>query len=123
MSDGESLAEEQAEAEAAAVAALAASLDGRYVNGVLTLVEPISLTGIGEVTEFRFKDKLKAKHWRALPVSRGLTYDNILHLTGKLTGQPDKVLDELGFEDLQNVVAIVSDFLATGSPTKGGTRT
>lgn len=70
---------------------------GQYVY---KLKEPIQ-HGSETIAEFTL-DKPKAKHIRKMPAKPGM--DAVLNIIGKLANQPNSVIDELGFEDM-NVLA------------------
>lgn len=79
-----------------------------------TLKEPITF-GSDTITELRFR-KPKAKDFRGFPAGPP-AMDDILTLISRLSGQPTAIIDELGAEDLEEVSAIVGDFMPAGPPT------
>lgn len=71
--------------------------NGKYVY---KLKEHIN-HGSEKITEF-ILDTPKAKHVRSMPAKPGM--GAVLNIIGKLANQPNSVIDELGFEDM-NVLA------------------
>lgn len=69
-----------------------------------------------QLTELSFRP-LVAKDLRRLKLSEDYKLDLLLDLAGRLSGQPDHVIDQLAGSDLQEVIAVVSGFLATGLGT------
>jgi hypothetical protein len=67
---------------------------------IYVLKEPIEF-GQETIKEF-ILEKPKAKHIRNMPKDAGM--DAILKVIGSLSGQPDSVIDELDFPDM-NVLA------------------
>ena len=78
-------------------------------GGVFTykLNEPIQ-NGSEEITEFKL-EKPKAKHVRRMPQEPGM--DAILKVIGSLSNQPDSVIDELCFEDMNKLAEFFSVFM------------
>lgn len=76
---------------------------------------PIQL-GSRVVEELTFRPPT-GKDFRQLPVVAGFPMDTVLALAGRLTGQPDPVIDKLTGDDLAEVVAIASDFMPGSPPT------
>jgi hypothetical protein len=60
------------------------------------------------------------KDFRKLLTQTGYELDTVLTLAGRLSGQPDAVIDRLGGDDLAEVFAIVSGFMPAG-PATGST--
>jgi hypothetical protein len=79
-----------------------------------TLKDPIELSGIETIRELHVR-KPKAKDLRSMPAD-GRTVGHQLDLIGKLTGQPQHVVDELSLEDLEGVSSIVDGFHKSGPP-------
>lgn len=79
------------------------------------LKEPIAF-GSELVTVFVIR-RPKAKDFRRLPAAPA--FGDILDMAGQLAGQPKAVVDELGVEDLQEVIRIVGDFMPAGRETGG----
>lgn len=52
-----------------------------------------------------------AKDFRKLPMITGLEMDTLLELTERLSGESAHVIDQLGGDDLAEVVAVVSGFM------------
>lgn len=52
-----------------------------------------------------------AKDFRKLPMITGLEMDTLLELAERLTGESTHVIDQIGGDDLAEVVAIVSGFM------------
>lgn len=76
---------------------------GKYVY---KLTEPIQ-QGKEEIKEFEL-DKPKAKHVRKMPATPGM--DAILNVIGKLANQPNSVIDELCFEDMNTLSEFFTAF-------------
>lgn len=85
--------------------------DGR---AAVKLREPIQF-GSELVSELRFR-RPKAKDFRRIK-SDGHDFDMILTLAGRLCGQPSQVIDELGLEDMQEVIELVGGFMPSGLAT------
>lgn len=60
------------------------------------------------------------KDFRRLPIINSLELDTVFVLAGRLSGQPDAVIDKLTGDDLEEVIALVSGFMP-GSRLTGGT--
>lgn len=75
----------------------------------LKLKAPIEF-GSQRIDELTFQP-LSGKMLRGLRVVAGLEIDAMLTLAGRLTGQPDPVIDKLTGDDLEEVIAIASDFM------------
>lgn len=61
-----------------------------------------------------------AKDFRRLAIVSGYEMDTVLTLAGRLSGQPDAVIDKLTGGDLEEVIAIASGFMP-GSQSTGKT--
>lgn len=79
----------------------------------LTLKEPIKF-GEDTITELEFR-KAKAKDLRKLPTNPST--GDVIDLAGRLCNQPPRVMDELGIDDLMEVMEVVSDFLPVSRQT------
>ena len=77
------------------------------------LREPIPF-GSETITELTLR-KPKAKDFRRMPMSPGI--GDLLDLAGQLSAQPKAVIDELGPEDMQEVLERVGDFFPSGRGT------
>ena len=80
---------------------------------VIKLQQPI-LFGSESIKELTLQPP-KAKHYRGMPADMGM--DEMLTLAGRLSGQPNTVIDELSIDDMQTVMENISHFLANGPPT------
>lgn len=60
------------------------------------------------------------KDFRRLPIVSGLELDTVLVLAGRISGQPDAVIDKLTGDDLEEVISLVSGFMP-GSQQTGKT--
>jgi len=79
----------------------------------LVLKEPIKF-GSETITELVFI-KPKAKHMRGMPSKPSV--GDCLDFAGKICGRPSVVMDELSIEDMNAVMAVISDFLEAGPKT------
>lgn len=77
------------------------------------LKEPIHF-GEQVITKLVFKP-LKAKHVRGTDQKVGV--DQLLTLASKVTGVTSEMLDEMGMEDMTEVIKIVGGFLNPGRST------
>jgi hypothetical protein len=80
---------------------------------VVKLKEPIAF-GSETITELRLR-KPKAKDFRRMPMTPGV--GDLLDLAGQLSAQPKPVIDELGAEDLMEVLECVGGFFPGGLGT------
>lgn len=83
------------------------------VSAKLKLKEPIHY-GSEVITELEIR-KPKAKDMRVLP--QNPSTGDIIDLAGRLCAQPASVMDELGIEDLTQLMEIVGGFLGHGQKT------
>ena len=58
----------------------------------------------------------KAKHFKGLSLKMD-SFSDMLDFTGRLSGQPNAVIEELSFQDMQAVFAGLESFLQTGQAT------
>lgn len=72
----------------------------------LELKEPI-VHGSEKIESLEFR-KPKAKDFRGLPAQPNT--GDLLDLAGRLCGQPKSVIDELGVEDMKEVLTVVGNF-------------
>lgn len=79
----------------------------------LTLKEPIQF-GTQRIEQFTIR-KPKGKDFRGMPVEPNI--GDLLDLAGRLAAQPKAVMDELGPEDLAEVLGVVGDFFPGGPGT------
>lgn len=80
------------------------------------LLEPVVLAG-STISELQFR-KPTSKQCRQIPLKEELlTIGVFLDVAAKLTDQPPTVLDQLGMEDMQEVVKITADFIGSSQPT------
>jgi hypothetical protein len=77
---------------------------------IVPLLDPIEFAG-ETITELNIAEKVKAKHWKGIPVRNPPLHDDLLRLSGALAAQPDLVIEELSNRDMNNVIAIVAGFL------------
>lgn len=77
---------------------------------MITLDDPIQY-GSEKISELEIR-KPKAKDMRGMPLQMGM--DDMLKLAGRLTGQPDSVIDELSFGDLGKVMDEVGKLMPDG---------
>lgn len=82
------------------------------------LKTPIEL-GTETITEVTI-GKIKGKHMRSLPANPSdFTMDVLMNLASKVTAQSGAVFDEMGSEDLVEVLGIVGERLGAGQGTGG----
>ncbi len=81
----------------------------------IVLKRPIKVGEKGEVTELVLRERICAGDYRGLKIGglvsavRDWEIDDVLRIAGRLAGQPDLVMNDLGEEDLGEVInAIVS---------------
>ena len=72
------------------------------------MLDPID-QGDEQILELRLK-KPKAKHLKKMKLDQP-TMEDMLILAGKLAAEPPSVIDELGVEDLFEVIEVIGDFL------------
>jgi hypothetical protein len=80
---------------------------------VIKLKEPIK-HGSELITEFTVR-KPKAKDLRGLP--KDPNTGDMLNFAGRLCGQPPSVIDELGMEDVNELLEVVGNFMDLGQKT------
>jgi hypothetical protein len=80
---------------------------------VYTLKVPIEFGK--EIIEHLEIQRVKAKHMRGLPLHPG--FDDMLDLLGKLSGRPKTVIDELDFDDVQDLMEYLGDALGNSQPS------
>lgn len=79
----------------------------------IKLDDPISY-GSETISSLELR-KPKAKDMRGLPLQMGM--DDMLKLAGRVSGQPDSVIDELSINDLGRVMEVVGNFMQAGRAT------
>jgi hypothetical protein len=84
-------------------------------NVTITLAKPINF-GSETISKLDIREPV-AGDMRGLPLQMG--FDEMLTLAGKLTAQPDSVINQLSMPDVTKVMEVVGDFLQ-GSPATGG---
>lgn len=77
------------------------------------LQEPITY-GSKTITELTLR-KPKARDFR--PMGSKQTMGELLDLAGRLSGQPNAVIDELSIVDMNEVLKLVGDFMPAGPET------
>ena len=83
----------------------------------VNLSKPISF-GTESITKLELREPV-AGDLRGMPLNMGM--DEMLALAGKLSAQPDSVINQLSIPDMAKVMEVVGDFLQ-GSPATGGKR-
>ena len=68
------------------------------------------------VSEVVFTRRLKAKDFRGIAVSN-ITFDDMLKLISKSTGESQAVIDELDTEDMMACTEVINGFLSSGQQT------
>lgn len=87
-------------------------------DGTVTvkLKEPVSRKGADEnIEELRLK-KPKARHIKHLNFDN-ITFEDLLMVGSKVSGEPMSVIDELCIEDTMEVVGVIGDFLPSMEKT------
>lgn len=73
--------------------------------------------GSETIAELTFSP-IKGKHLRGIVFSsKGMLFDDLLTVAGRLCKQPPSVMDEIEGEDLEEVLEIVSGFISSGRKT------
>lgn len=85
-----------------------------------TLIEPVTVAK-QEYRELRFRTRVKGKDLKGIEMKERMSWDDVIVLSGRLSGSPSIVIEELGFQDLQNIAILVNGFL-WGSPETGPTQ-
>ncbi len=90
------------------------------------LQHPITLSNkegavVREVTELVFRNPVTAAMVKHLPAGSGITMGHMLPILGKMTGEPDTVIDRLQWDDLQEAMAVLGSFLGSGPATGANT--
>jgi hypothetical protein len=80
---------------------------------VLVLTEPVEF-GKEAISELHFRAP-RAKDFRRFPMDPSI--GDMLDLAGKLSGQPDAVIDGMGVGDFQAVMELVGGFFPGGPGT------
>jgi hypothetical protein len=84
----------------------------------LTLKKPIKLGEEGEpISVLTFREEVVAGDMRGIPMREPPHYDDLMKIAGRLCGQPDPVMNKIGFEDMKEVLEIVGGFLSGGPET------
>ncbi len=82
----------------------------------IRLKQPIK-NGSETIEELVFQEP-RAKHFRKMPVGN-LSLGDYLDVASKLCGQPTHVFDEMGVEDMAQVVELMGELEAGGQGTGG----
>jgi hypothetical protein len=69
-----------------------------------------------KVSEIIFTRRLKAKDFRGISVNN-ITFDDMLKLISKATGEVQAVIDELDTEDMMKCTEVINSFLSAGQRT------
>ncbi len=84
----------------------------------LILKKPIVLGGdMPTVTVLNFREEVVAGDMRGITIRDSMTFDEVVKIASRLTGQPDAVMAKLSVADLGEVVRIVGGFLNGGPET------
>lgn len=89
----------------------------------LKLKKPVALGEKGEpVTELHFRGEVVAGDFRGLKLVSlmDLSTDDMLTIAGRLSGQPDALLNKLSLVDFAEVVKVVLPLLGPGPETGSG---
>ncbi len=88
----------------------------------LTLEDPVTYgeKEITTVTELTFREKMCAGDMRGILIRAEMSFDDALKIAGRLTGQPDIVMNRLSMRDFQKVNGLIAGFMSPG-PTIGTT--
>ncbi len=85
----------------------------------LTLKKPIQLGEGPAITELVFREEVISGDLRGLKVQSlaDPLLDDLLKIAGRLSAQPDVVMNRLSMTDLAEVVTLVTGFLNAGPET------
>ena len=84
-----------------------------------TLRVPIE-HGSQTIAELNIRTRIVAGDMRGIPMRDPMFYDDMLKIIGRLTGQPDLVVNQLDMADLEGVSEILAPFIARGPATGSG---
>lgn len=84
-----------------------------------TLKHPITF-GETIVAEFNVRERIVAGDMRGIPMRDPMLFDDMLKLIGRLTAQPDPVINAMHLEDLEGVSEILAPFIKPGRRTGTG---
>jgi hypothetical protein len=84
-----------------------------------TLMVPIQF-GSETITELTIREKVVAGDMRGIEMRQRPLHDDIMKLAGRLTGQPDPVIQAMAFADYIEVANLVAGFIDPG-PATGNT--
>lgn len=87
----------------------------RFTPRKITLETPFTVAG-ESIKTLEFTRPLRAGDMRGIPV-RGMDYEHLFLIGGRLCGQPPKIMEMLEGSDVVSVVEMVSDFLGSGRTT------
>lgn len=80
---------------------------------IYPLIDPVEIGSL-RVTELNFREVVKAKDWKGIPMRDPMLFDDMLTIAGRLCGQSDLVMGELTSQDMCNIITLVSGFLSNG---------
>lgn len=83
---------------------------------IISLKFPFEYGKDRQVKEITFTRRLKAKDFRGISVSN-ITFDDMLRLISKSTGESQAVIDELDTEDMMACTEVINSFLSVGQKT------
>jgi hypothetical protein len=85
------------------------------------LKRPIQLAeGEPAITVLTFREEVVAGDMRGIPVREPMHFDDLFKLAGRLSGQPDAVINKMSFADMGEVISIVMGFTGAGQATGNG---
>lgn len=77
------------------------------------LKKPI-VNGTETITAFNLREEITAGDMRGLPMRDPMHHDEILKLVGRLSGQPDNVVNKLCITDYAELAQYVGVFMSDG---------
>jgi hypothetical protein len=81
-----------------------------------TLKQPIPF-GSETITELNIREKIVAGDLRGIPMRDPMYTEDLLKIIGRLSAQPDPVINAMSIEDLMEVGAAIEGFTGRSRPT------
>ena len=83
---------------------------------IYKLKEPIQ-HGEELITELKFRTKVVAGDLRGITVREDFEFGDLLKIAGRLSAQPDGVINKIAWQDVGEVVGLISGFMGGGRTT------
>jgi hypothetical protein len=80
------------------------------------LINPVEVGGV-RVEELNFRERVKVKDWKGIPVRDPMHFDDLCTIAARLCGLSDLIFGEIDHEDMAAIIALVSGFLSSGPTT------